>query len=250
MIVSPAPRTSTELPDGYAPLSSPTSTLTLGVSRRSAGPQSIISNARAAGVRPTACASHTPWCRGPSARSPPRPARRRPPRRTGCRPRSGRRRGPPVPGTGGVPGRASTLIGAPTSATTRAMSSSLGQAGRVQHVGTGVAVGDEAGDRVVEVGDAVEEVLRPCREHEVGGRRSCRRHSFGRSLDRTDRVGAWVVVLDREAGRVGGVEQRDGLDHAVHVVGEAVLRVDVERHVDRRGRARSTWSINSSRRIC
>jgi hypothetical protein len=37
---SPAPRTRRVLPDGYAPLASPTSTLTDGVSRRSSSPHS------------------------------------------------------------------------------------------------------------------------------------------------------------------------------------------------------------------
>ena len=60
MIVSPAPRTSTELPDGYAPFSSPTSTLTLGVSRRSASTPIDHAHSDRAVVQPKAVRRSSP----------------------------------------------------------------------------------------------------------------------------------------------------------------------------------------------
>ena len=107
---------------------------------------------------------------------------------------------------------------------------------RVEHVGAGLLVRLQAADRVVEVADAVQQVLGPRRQHQT---RSPwpprgRRDAVGRQADLVDR--ALVVtpeVLDRCPGRAGRGGRLDRRCHAGRVVGEAVLEVGV--HRQRRG---------------
>ena len=79
----------------------------------------------------------------------------------------------------------------------------IDEAWRVDHVGPGVAVGDETRDRVVEVVDAADVVLGPRGQDEWLDIRVRGRHGLGDSLhrhvERVDAVGSGVVVLDREA---------------------------------------------------
>src|SRR5581483_11754367 len=96
------------------------------------------------------------------------------------------------------------------------------EAGGVQAVGAGFAVGDQPGDRVVQVVHAVEQVLGPGGEHHrvalvrrVGGRRN----PLGGPLERVDRAGGGVVVLDRAAGGAGIAQQPHRLGDAGQVVG-------------------------------
>ena len=110
--------------------------------------------------------------------------------------------------------------------------------GRIDAVGAGVAVGDEARDRVVEVVDAVEVVLRAAREHEWriegSGRRRGLGDALGREPDVLDLAGDGVPVLDRAARCARLAESADGLGDAAGVVRVAALAVDVERQVGRR----------------
>ena len=109
---------------------------------------------------------------------------------------------------------------------------------RVDAVGAGVAVGDEPRDRVVEVVDAVEVVLRAARQHERRVERAGRLRGLG------DALGASATSSIRPAtGFQSSIEQPaapasprqpDGLGDAARVVGEAALAVDVERQVGRR----------------
>ena len=135
-------------------------------------------------------------------------------------------------GSGGVPGRVSTLIGAPTSSTTRVMSSSDISAGAYKQSAP-------ASRYATSLAIVSSRSATPCRRFSARAVRTrsadAERAAATRStaaLDRTDLAGARIPVLDREAGGVGGVEQPNGLDHTLDGVGEAILGVDVERHVD------------------
>ena len=101
---------------------------------------------------------------------------------------------------------ASTFTGTPTASTTaRDLLERRRRPGAYTAVGAGVAVGDQAGDRVVEVVDAADVVLAPAGEHHRVGEPVRRLGGLGDPLrgepDVVDPVGRRVVVLDREAGR-------------------------------------------------
>ena len=101
-------------------------------------------------------------------------------------------------------------------------------AGRVEAVGACVAVGDEAGDRVVEVVDAVEVVLRAPGEHDrlVEGVRGLGGlgDALGGEPDVVDPPRDRVPVLDRAAGGARVAEQAHRLGDAARVVGESSAR--------------------------
>ena len=111
------------------------------------------------------------------------------------------------------------------------------QARRVDDLRPGVAEGDESGDRLVEVGAAVEEALGAGGEHEAG--RCCRISSGGDACDGdvegVDGLLRRVVVLERAAGDTGVGKEPNRLGNAGRVVGEAALGVDADRDVDRAG---------------
>ena len=70
----------------------------------------------------------------------------------------------------------------------------------------------------------------------------------GRRLDRPDHVGARVVVLLIEKPAASVASSRATVSTTpAGVFGETILRVDVERHIDRGGE-RDTWSMNNSSR--
>src|SRR5437763_3828430 len=95
----------------------------------------------------------------------------------------------------------------------------LHEAGRVDDVGARVAVGDQAGDRVVEVASVTQVVLRAGGEHErpaggLGGGRD----TLGGDADVLDPAGDRVVVLDRAAGGAGLLEEPNRLGDAARLV--------------------------------
>ena len=105
---------------------------------------------------------------------------------------------------GGVAGTASTLTGTSTASTTAEFLRRR-EPRRVDAVGAGVPVGDEPGDRVVEVVDAVEVVLRAARQYERRVERPGRLGGLGDALDGEsdilDPPRDRVPVLDRAACR-------------------------------------------------
>ena len=114
----------------------------------------------------------------------------------------------------------------------------VGQPGRVQAVGAGIPVGDEARDRVVEVVDVADVVLGAAGEHHRLGQgvRGLGRlgDTLRRQLDVVDTAGRGVVVLDRAARRARLGEAPHRLRHTARLVRVAALAVDVQR--DRRRR--------------
>ena len=101
----------------------------------------------------------------------------------------------------------------PTAWTTRRDLLEVGEARRVDDVGAGIAVGDQPGDRVVEIVDAADVVLRASGQHQrlvLFARRLRRfRDALGRGCDVVHAARVRVVVLDREARGSGLGEQFD-----------------------------------------
>ena len=156
-------------------------------------------------------------CRRRAAPAPRPSRRRRPPGRAGPRWRPGARRPRPARRRLGPFGSARTFTGTPTASITAAIWSRSDRPWRVHHVRAGVPVGDQPGDRVVEIVDAADVVLAAAGEHHRVGQamRGLCGHGdlLGGDPDVVDAVGCRVVVLDREARRPGVGEQRHGLGH-------------------------------------
>src|SRR5262249_40095591 len=109
-------------------------------------------------------------------------------------------------------------------------------AGRVEAVRARVRVGDEAGDRVVEIGTALQEAFSPAGEPHVGAgavdRRARRAHTRDRVVELIERL--LVVagrILDREPGNARGDAQPHALRNTLGLVRKAVLEIRVHRHV-------------------
>ena len=136
----------------------------------------------------------------------------------------------------GPPGRINTFTGTETALTTVRDLIEIDEAGGVDHVGAGSDVGLQPGDRVIEIVDPVQEVLATRRQDQPGCSRAgrCRADALHSDVERIDRLGQRVPVLDRAPRRAGGSQQLDALVDSDQVVGEAPLGVDVQRQIGRR----------------
>ena len=116
------------------------------------------------------------------------------------------------------------------------MSTELGQSRRIDDVRSGVAVRDQAGDRVVEVAGGIQVVLGSGSQHESSARRLGRDPDpLRRGAGVVDPPGLRVVVLDRAAGRARIGEHPNGLGDAAGVVGVETFAVHVQRQRRRGG---------------
>ena len=96
----------------------------------------------------------------------------------------------------------------------------------VHDFGPRIPIRTEPGDGVVEVAEAVEGVLGPGGQDQAalprpfggGG------HPFGRHLDRIDRLGDRVVVLDRTPGGAGVAQEPNGFGNTGQVIGSSTAR--------------------------
>ncbi len=106
------------------------------------------------------------------------------------------------------------------------------ETGRVERIGTGLAVRSEASDGVVEIADTAEVVLGARCEHEPTLGPSGGRNPVDGNVERIEHLRHGVPVLDGESAGAGCHEALHVGRDVLGTVGKTVLAVDVHRDVD------------------
>ena len=120
------------------------------------------------------------------------------------------------------------------------MSDAAAQAGRIQALGAGVRIGDQAPDGLRQVGTADDEALGPAGEQHaraarVDGRPRCADPLHGELRIEQRLGGVAGRILDRDAGDPGAQRPGHVGRDALGLDREATFEIGVDRHLDARG---------------